>query len=202
MVEITNVDVYDLEKSIIACRNAMRTEPVFPVDIDVWGHPIYEQKEWDDSFKRAVNLAKSTSNSGHPNFLTGIRVSFDILYPNYFSPELQRYHWIDIVTSSSKMHRLGEIVKKESFNKYVTPEVVAIVQGLANKFIEDPSYENRIKLLSNCPLGIELFMRVSTNYMQLRNIYHQRKDHCLIEDWGAFCKMIQELPFFEEFINK
>lgn len=34
MVEITNVDVYDLEKSIIACRNAMRTEPVFPVDMD------------------------------------------------------------------------------------------------------------------------------------------------------------------------
>lgn len=49
MVEITNVDVYDLEKSIIACRNAMRTEPVFPVDMDAWGHPIYEQKEWDDS---------------------------------------------------------------------------------------------------------------------------------------------------------
>lgn len=202
MVEITNVDVYDLEKSIIACRNAMRTEPIFPVDMDAWGHPIYEQKEWDDSFKRAVNLAKSPSNSGHPNFLTGIRVSFDILYPNYFSPELQRYHWIDIVTSSSKMHRLGEIVKKDSFNKYVTPEVIAIVQDLANKFIEDPSYENRIKLLSNCPLGIELFMRVSTNYMQLRNIYHQRKDHRLREDWGAFCKMIQELPFFEEFIDK
>ena len=40
MVEITNVDVYDLEKSIIACRNAMRTEPVFPVDMDVCGHPI------------------------------------------------------------------------------------------------------------------------------------------------------------------
>lgn len=38
------------------------------------------------------------------------------------------------------MHRLGEIVKKESFNKYVTTEVVAIVQDLANKFIEDPIY--------------------------------------------------------------
>lgn len=46
MVEITNVDVYDLEKSIIACRNAMRTEPVFPIGVDAWGHPIYEQKEW------------------------------------------------------------------------------------------------------------------------------------------------------------
>jgi hypothetical protein len=202
MVEITNVDVYDLEKSVIACRNAMRTEPVQPLFIDPFGKPIYEPKEWNDSFNRAKLLAKSPSNSGHPNFLTGIRVSFDIIYPNYFSPELQRYHWIDIVTSSSKMHRLGEIVKKDSFNKYVTPEVIAIVQDLANKFLENPTYENRIKLLSNCPLGIELFMRVSTNYMQLRNIYHQRKSHRLVEDWGAFCKMIKELPFFDEFINQ
>ena len=202
MVEITNVDVYDLERSVIACRNAMRTEPVQPLFIDPFGKPVYEPKEWNESFKRAKLLAKSPSNSGHPNFLTGIRVSFDIIYPNYFSPELQRYHWIDIVTSSSKMHRLGEIVKKDSFNKYVTPEVIAIVQDLANKFLENPTYENRIKLLSNCPLGIELFMRVSTNYMQLRNIYHQRKSHRLVEDWGAFCKMIQGLPFFDEFINQ
>lgn len=201
MVEITNIDVYDLEKSIIACRNAMRTEPVYPLLKDDYGYPIYEKKEWEDSLKRAIILAKSPSNSGHANFLTGIRVSFDIKYPNYFSPELQRYNWIDIVTSSSKMHKLGAIVKKESFNKYVTKEVIDIVQNLANKLLEDPSYENRIRLLSNCPLGIELFMRVSTNYMQLRNIYHQRKNHRLVEDWGAFCRMIEELPFFEEFIK-
>lgn len=111
MVEITNIDVYDLEKSIIACRNAMRTEPVYPLAYKD-GYPIYEKKEWDDSLKRAIILAKSPSNSGHPNFLTGIRVSFDIKYPNYFSPELQRYNWIDIVTSSSKMHLLGAIVRK------------------------------------------------------------------------------------------
>lgn len=201
MVEITNIDVYDLEKSVIACRNAMRTDPVYPLKISN-GKPIYESKEWEDSLRRAISLAKSPSNSGHPNFLTGIRVSFDIVYPNYFSPELQRYHWIDIVTSSSKMHRVGEIVNKESFNKYVKKEVIDIVQDLANRFLENPTYENRIKLLSNCPMGIELFMRVSTNYMQLRNIYHQRKNHRLIEDWGAFCNMIQRLPFFEEFINQ
>lgn len=100
------------------------------------------------------------------------------------------------------MHRVGEIVNKESFNKYVKKEVIDIVQDLANRFLENPTYENRIKLLSNCPMGIELFMRVSTNYMQLRNIYHQRKNHRLIEDWGAFCNMIQRLPFFEEFINQ
>lgn len=192
MVEITNVKVYELKESIISCRNAMRTElPNY-----------YDYDEFKDSLSRAVSLAKSPSNSGHPNFLTGIRVAFDIKYPNYFSPELQRYHFLDIVTSSSKMHKLSGIVAKGSFNKYVLPETIAMVQGLADKFNEDPSYENRITLLSNCPQGIELFMRCNTNYMQLRNLYHQRKNHRLFEDWGAFCDMIRELPYFEEFINK
>lgn len=191
MVTINNIKVYDLEESVIACRNAMRTVP-----------PEYTQEEFNKSLERAVKLAKSPSNSGHPNFLTGIRVSFDIVYPNYFTPELQRYHWIDIVTSSSKMHKLGAIVEAKSFNKYVDPRSIAIIQEYALKFIEDPSYENRIKLLSNTVLGLEQFMRISTNYMQLRNLYHQRKNHRLEEDWGALCKMIEELPYFEEFINQ
>lgn len=202
MVEITNIRTYELSESIIACRNAMRTEAVSPIYTDIHGVSIYGQEEWDASLKRAKSLAKNKSNSGHPNFLTGIRVSFDIKYPNYFSPELQRYHWIDIVTSSSKMHKLASIVEKGSFNKYVMPETIELVQRLADNFNANPTYENRIILLSNCPQGIELFMRVSTNYMQLRTIYHQRKDHRLFEDWQSFCKMIEKLPYFEEFINK
>lgn len=190
MVTISNVKVYELQESIIASRNAMRTEL-----------PEYTGEEFSLSLPRAIALASNPSNSGHPNFLTGIRVAFDIVYPNYISPELQRYHFLDIVTSSSKMHRLGQIVEAKSFNKYVSKETIDYVQKLASNFIENPTYENRMLLLSNCPQGIELFMRCNTNYMQLRNLYHQRKTHRLTEDWGAFCKMIEELPYFDEFIN-
>lgn len=193
MVKISNINVYDLKECILACRNAMRTELLKPEE--------KTEDEYNKSLARAIKLAACPSNSGHPNFLTGIRVSFDIIYPNYISPELQRYHWIDIVTSSSKMHRLSEMVVKESFNEYVLPEAIELVKRLAAEFNLNPTYENRIRLLSNCPQGIELFMRVSTNYMQLRNVYHQRKDHRLKEDWGAICDMIKELPYFKEFIE-
>ena len=214
MVEIKNIEVYELWESIIASRNAMRIEPAKQITLDKdiigvhkgtkaealmrWGVDEVEQ-----SLKRAIKLASARSNSGHPNFLTGIRVSFDIKYPNYFTPELQRYNWIDIVTSNSKMHQLAEIVVQptDPYNQYVTEEVKAIVLDLAHKFKQEPTYENRIKLLSNTPLGFEQFMRISTNYMQLRNIYHQRKNHRLKEDWGAFCAIVEALPFFNEFIN-
>ena len=191
MVQIKNLKIYELTESINACRNAMRTDlPSY-----------YSDEEFNRSLERAKSLCKTPSNSGEATFLTGIRAAFDIIYPNYFSPELQRYHWIDIVTSSSKMHKLSSIVMAGSFNKYVSSENIENMRILAANFNADPTYENRMKLISNCPQGIELFMRVNTNYMQLKNIYHQHKNHRLKEDWGMFCSMIENLPYFEEFIN-
>lgn len=216
MTRIQNIKVYDLKESIIACRNAMRIVP-----------PQYTEEEFELSLERAKKLCKTKSNSGHQTFLSGIRVSFDIIYPNYLSPELQRYHWIDIVTSSSKMHRLMEMDMEMACNKYVsksminemrqhiqlykdiqaTDEIVDMEFYLRDdsriiaKDKDEALYIAFMICLSNCPQGIELFMRVSTNYQQLKTIYHQRKNHRLKEDWGELCKMIEKLPFFEELIK-
>ena len=86
------------------------------------------------------------------------------------------------------------------FNKYVTDESKEQMKKLVKKYNETKSYEDFMTMLSNCPQGIELFMRVSTNFLQLRTIYHQRKKHRLREDYGAFCKFIEELPYAKEFI--
>lgn len=213
MVEISNVKVYDLEESVIASRNAMRLEM-----------PEYTNEEFEKSLPRAIQLASTPNGSGHQTFLSGIRVSFDIKYPNYFSPELQRYHWIDIVTSSSKMHRLLKMDLNKSCNKYVTPTQIKELEDMIetyNKLVKDETsycrfvlrdgssieahthkaclYYQWMHIISNCPLGIELFMRVSTNYLQLKNLWHQRKNHKLAEDWGAVCSFIESLPYAKEF---
>ena len=145
-------------------------------------------------------MANSPAGSGHQTFLSGIRVSFDLIYPNYISPELQRYHWVDIVTSSSKMHRLAKMDMDACFNKYVTQESREQMKELVELYNNAPTYENFMLLVSNCPQGIELFMRVSTNYLQLRTIYKQRKNHELREDWGSFCNWIETLPYAKELI--
>ena len=213
MVEISNVEVYDLKQSVIASRNAMRLEM-----------PEYTEEEFEKSLPRAIQLASTPNGSGHQTFLSGIRVSFDIKYPNYISPELQRYHWIDIVTSSSKMHRLLKMDLNKSCNKYVTPTQIKELQAMIdtyNKLVEDNTsyckfilrdgscieapthkaclYFQWMHIISNCPQGIELFMRVSTSYLQLKTIWHQRKNHKLAEDWGAICSFIESLPYSKEF---
>jgi hypothetical protein len=218
MLEIQNVKIYDLQESVIACRNAMRLTP-----------PEYTQEEFEQSLERAKVLAKTPNSSGHQTFLSGIRVSFDIKYPNYISPELQRYHWVDIVTSASKMHRLMEMDLDMCCNKYVTKGMIDEMKVHIAKYkavkedkedtmylweMRDGSYYATytkkdslyfafMRCISNCPQGIELFMRVSTNYLQLKNIYHQRKKHKLIEDWReGFCQnFVEKLPYFEEFIK-
>lgn len=218
MVKITNVKVYDLHESVIACRNAFRTEQV-----------EYTDEEFEKSLPRAIQLANTPSGSGHQNFLKGLRVSFDIKYPNYFSPELQRYNFVDIVSSSSKMHRLMEMDLDFACNKYVPQVFIDEMRKLVDiyKSIKDsPEYHRHLFVLrdgtqifaknkqralyyafmqciSACPQGIELFMRCSTNYLQLRTIYKQRKTHRLIEDWQeGFCQdFIQKLPYFDEFIS-
>ena len=189
MLQIDNWKVYDLKESVIACRNAMRITPAQITD-----------EEFNASMPRAIILANSPSGSGHQTFLSGIRVSFDIKYPNYISPELQRYHWIDIVSSSSKMHRLSSMDMDTCFNKYVTDESKEQMKRLVKKFNDTKSYEDFMVMLSNCPQGIELFMRVSTNYLQLRTLYRQRKNHKLKEDYGAVCEFIEKLPYANEFI--
>ena len=74
------------------------------------------------------------------------------------------------------------------------------MKELVELYNNAPTYENFMLLVSNCPQGIELFMRVSTNYLQLRTIYKQRKNHKLREDWGAFCEWIETLPYANELI--
>lgn len=185
-MKITNTKVYDLEESVIACRYAMKTEL-----------PDRNFEEFEKSLERAVKLCHA--GSPHCNFRTGIRVSFDIEYPNYISPEMQRYHWFDIVTSSSKMHRLTKMDFDKCCNEWVTDETKAQMKRLIAEYNSCPTGDNFMRVLSNCPQGIMLFMRVSTNYEQLHTIYAQRKNHRLPE-WRNFCEWVESLPYAKELI--
>ena len=225
MTEIKDVKVYDLEECIIASGYAMRIEPYDYLEESVDGNLNHH-------IERCKKLVKASKNSDihcHDNFLTGIRVSFDIKYPQYLSPEMQRYHFFDIVTSMSKMHRLSKMTLRKATNKYTSPESILEAQKQIDKYNElltdssitkysywdtntkynkkivvegreEALYTSFMVMLSSVPLGLELWMRVSTNYKQLQTIYYQRRYHKLKEDWDTVIKMIEELPYFEEFI--
>lgn len=215
MLEFSHVKVYDLQESVIACRNAMRLEM-----------PEYTDEEFKESLQRAVKLAKAGGGSGHSNFRKGIRVSFDMKYTQYITKQFQRYNWFDYVSSSSLMHRITKMDFDTCCTKYVSQETVDRMNGLVALYNDFASLEGEcshtfklrngevigaktkseclyyqfMRIISECPMGTELFVRVSTNYEQLATIYRQRKNHKLKEDWGEFKKFVESLPYSHELI--
>ncbi|MEF9933394.1 MAG: hypothetical protein RR191_02965 [Cetobacterium sp.] len=205
MLKIFNDKVYGLDESLIASGY-----PMVGSQIESWEDEITLNEK---DYKRASKLGNVPTGTGHDNFLKGIIVQFDITYPNYWTPQFQRYHFADIVSSTSKMHRLTKMDLKASCNEYVDDAVIEILQkwiDIFNSFIpgqETIEIENKIyskyeiymKVISNCPMGLEQTMRVTTSYLQLKTIYQQRRHHKLKEDWGNFCDWCLTLPHFEEF---
>ena len=218
MLQLHNVQVYNLTEALIASGNAMRTELIDVESLtEEYLSSVKEElpqpkglvDEINKGMKRCIKLTQAGLKgvSCHSNYLTGILVSFDVIYPCYWSPESQRYHWFNIVTSSSKMHRLCKMRGEEYFNKYTDKRSIAILQEKIDKYnsiedntwtVDSPKYIAFMEMLSSCPQGLELFEHVTTNYKQLQTIYAQRKNHKLLEDWGPFCKMIEELPYAKE----
>lgn len=147
---------------------------------------------------RAKKLGTTQIGSGHDNFLNGIIAQFDLTFTIKAWTEAERYHFFDFVSSQSTMHRLQKMDISKACIEYVDERVINVVKELVEKYNENPTLENRLRMLYSCPTGLKLTARMTTNYRQLKTIYNQRKNHTLPE-WRAFCKQIEEeFPLFKE----
>ena len=188
-MKIENLKVYDLDESLVASGYAMRTE-------------LVERKPDEKDMKRAINLTKASNGNGaHGQFLTGIRVAFDLTCSNKMWVEAERYRFLEFVTSQSTMHRIAKFDLDKQFNEYVDPRAISIVEELRDHYNENQTKENYLKLLYSVPSGFELTARITTNYRCLLNIYVQRHNHPL-KEWRDFCEYIKEnLPYFKELLE-
>ena len=207
-MKVENVKIYDLEESIIASGYPMRTTA--------------EMRDPDETdLKRARKLSKlaTAENGAHGQFLTGIRVAFDLTCTNKMWVEAERYRFLEFVSSQSTMHRITQFDLGNQYNQYVDPRVIAIMEEKieqynqlceladkveANNVYDIERYEKLkkqkyLEILYTNPAGFELTARMTTNYRCLKNIYVQRKNHRLPE-WQEFTKWIETLPYAKELI--
>ena len=192
-MEITNVNVYGLTESIIASGLPMRDE----YDESVFeSQTLGMEYSWDSPhFTRACKLAYNPTGSGHLTFLSGVVVQMNITATVKWWEQWQRYHFQQIVSSMSTMHRLRKMMQENTirFNKKTSHAVIASFMQLLDDDTADET------LAYSCPMGIELTARVSTNYLQLKTIFDQRKNHKLTE-WHTICEFIRGLPYANQFI--
>ena len=201
---ITNYKVYDLEETLVASGYAMIED--YSVG-KIWCEQddiILGQNTGDLSdnkhYKRALKLSKAPLNSGHVSFAKGIIVNMDITFTNKAWIEFQRYHFADIITGMSTMHRISKFDLDEAFNEYVDPQIIERLKDLQEMYLLTKDKEDYLKLLYSTPAGLEMTGRVTTNYLQLMNMWSQRHNHRLPE-WRQFCEeLIDKLPLFKEFL--
>ena len=203
MTMMTNVNVYDLENAVISGGFAMIEnfdEHQFDKDSLDFTTELFESEDYTDNkhFKRAVKLGNTAANSGHGNYLKGVLVAFNLTCSNKMWIEAQRYGHFTIVTGMSTMHRLSKFDLDNAFTDYTDPVIIARLKELQEKYNETKDKEDYLRLLHSCPNGLQMTGRVTTNYMQLKNIWIQRHNHRLPE-WRQFCNEILELPYFKEF---
>lgn len=192
-MKVENIKVYDLQESITASK--------YPMAVDT-------KKCTDEITKTVKALAQSGKGEGHDQFMTGIRIAFDITCSNKMWVELERYRFLEFVSSQSTMHRIARFDIASQCNKYVDPVIIQRVEELKAEYlakVDNPNIspqekqEAYLKLLYNVPSGFELTARITTNYRALKTVYAQRKNHKLPE-WRAFCRLIEELPYARDLI--
>jgi hypothetical protein len=205
-MKIENLKVYDLEESMIASGYPMRTE-------------LIETHAGDKDLKRCLNLTKASNGNGaHGQWMTGVRVAFDLTCTNKMWVEAERYRFLEFVSSQSTMHRITKFKLRGQYNEYVDPRVIDIMEEKVyqyNKLLENKPEsgseqmledyaellkEKYLEILYTNPAGFELTARMTTNYRCLLNIYVQRHNHRLPE-WREFCQELLKLPFFQELVD-
>lgn len=183
---MNNVRVYGLEESVIASGYPME-DSYDPENM----HRLLTEKDW----KRAKRLAGAKPGSGHDCFLKGIIVQFDLTLSEKVWPQFQRYHFADFISSMSTVHMMPKMEIR--YIKWVDPVIANRFEELVKEYNEDQTRENWLRMIYNYPSGLLLTARITTNYLQLKNIYKQRDKHPLPE-WKWFREEMLRLPHFKE----
>lgn len=211
MPKITWTEVSGLERSILTSGYSMRESYMPPEARDKAIEAIKETIGIDGSerdkdalmankdVRRAIRLANAKMG-GEDQFLTGITVWFDLDVSLKAWVQVERYKYLNFVSSYSLMHRGTKMDISDSCNKYVYENPIRVVEILQDDYKKavakgdsELAREAKLELLNNIPTGFELTAGMITNYRCLKNVYKQRRHHFL-PDWKYICDWIEGLP--------
>ena len=196
---ISDSYVYGLDEAIKASK--------YPMSTDV-------NKCTSEITDRTRQLGNVDTGTGHDNFLKGIVVQFDWKFTPKLSVEVERYHFIDFISSQSTMHKITKFDLDKAYIKYVDKRCINVIKEKVEEYnklatvVTTSDLDSTIKhtellkekyleILYSNPCGMFLTARMTTNYQQLKTIYQQRRNHRLPE-WQWYCDWIETLPHFKE----
>lgn len=200
-MNIKTLAVAGIEQSMKGMRNPMDSWHLQDTTGDIIG-------------EKDLNLAQRLLKAGaeHAKFMRQIHVWADMDMPRYWWSEFDTYHY-NTKNSCSTMHKLlnkKTPIRLEQF--YYEPQDEEFMMIIVDKLNEIREEWNNAQGTSDknlclkrakqlLPEGFLQLRTVSTNYAEIRNIYFQRKNHRLKEEWqDTFVEWVKTLPYAEELI--
>ena len=217
-MKITNTEVYGFEASLRGMRNPMDSWHLQDTKRMLGIKGKYNDfKNNDLSYEAIVigsndmDLAKRLIKAGneHCKFLRQIQVWADFEMPLYWWSEFDTYKF-NTKNSCSTMHKLFNAKKEIELDDFVYSKedintlnfIIRELNSLRKRYLETKDFNYVIRGKRLLPTSFKQKRTVNTNYAELINIYNQRKNHRLKEEWqNVFCKWCEELPYFKEFLE-
>ena len=217
-MKITNTEVYGFEASLRGMRNPMDSWHLQDTKRMLGIKGKYNDfKNNDLSYEAIVigsndmDLAKRLIKAGneHCKFLRQIQVWADFDMPLYWWSEFDTYKF-NTKNSCSTMHKLFNAKKEIELDDFVYSKedintlnfIIRELNSLRKRYLETKDFNYVIRGKRLLPTSFKQKRTVNTNYAELINIYNQRKNHRLKEEWqDVFCKWCEELPYFKEFLE-
>ena len=201
-MKITNVEVYGFIPALRGMRNPMNSWHLNDSKIDNKTITIGPND---------LDLAKRLIKAGneHCKFLRQIQVWADFDMPLYWWSEFDTYKF-NTKNSCSTMHKLFNAKKEIELDDFVYSKedintlnfIINELNSLRKRYLETKDFNYVIRGKRLLPTSFKQKRTVNTNYAELINIYNQRKNHRLKEEWqDMFCKWCEELPYFKEFLE-
>lgn len=206
MINIENIDVYGWEAAIRGMRNPMNSWDKSDSNFINTGYQT-EYSIGSNDLKLMKSLVKAGTD--HRKFLRMINVTMDITAPLYWWKEFDTYKIGTIRNSCSTMHKIHE--KEFDFDdfscehlfpdtKLTIERTIQSLNAYRYEFLRTNDKRHWWQMIQLLPSSYNQRATVQLNYEVLLNIYHSRKTHKL-DEWREFCKLIENLPYMNEFIG-
>ena len=212
-MKITNTEVFGFEASLRGMRNPMDSWHLKDSLSCCNDNYSIADVLWDNVLigPNDMNLAKRLIKAGneHCKFLRQIQVWADFEMPLYWWSEFDTYKF-NTKNSCSTMHKLFNSKKEIELDDFVYSKedintlnfIIRELNSLRKRYLETKDFNYVIRGKRLLPTSFKQKRTVNTNYAELMNIYNQRKNHRLKEEWqDVFCKWCEELPYFKEFLE-
>lgn len=152
-------------------------------------------------YRRGKALGQVKAGSGHNCMYKGVSFNMIIEFPLYFLKEYQRYHFTDIISSQSTMHKILEFDLKDMFSDEVDPRCIEVIEDLRNQYNEETDKDKKKeiwrRIINSLPDGFTMSMGITMNYLQALSIINQRKNHKLNEWSEVFVPFLLDLPLLK-----